>query len=214
MPVFNNVTSKWTIDDLVALEALQPLATRFVTWTSWSMRPAAVASVAIELELRRRRTVVELGSGTSTLFFARILRGTGGRLVSFEHDPEWAAYLSRLLREEQLDDVARVELVDLVPPGWYDADRLLARCPCGVDLLIVDGPPGSQDAAVLAREPAARVLKPKLAADFTIFLDDADRPAEQEIARRWEAELGIEMTIVERLALAVGGTRAEISPTL
>src|SRR4051794_41390702 len=106
---------KWTLNDLVALSALQPLVRGYVPWTAWSMRPAAIASIVNEIERGRRRTVVELGAGTSTLFLGHALRQLGGRLTSVEHDGEYADHLRRLVAREELEDVVAVEVVPLAP---------------------------------------------------------------------------------------------------
>lgn len=52
-----------------------------------------------------------------------------------------------------------------------------------IDLLVVDGPP--EQTAPLAREPALPRLLPRMATRWTVLLDDADRPDETEIVRRW-----------------------------
>jgi hypothetical protein len=221
---------KWDRSDVIALEALAPLRGGYVAWTSWSMRPAALATIVNEIVLKQRRQVLELGSGTSTLFLARALSGVGGNLISVEHDAEWASYIEQCIRAESLEHVARVELIQLAPfapeePApeatdwpdpemWYDMDALRAVCPSTIDMLIVDGPPAGRLENVKVRHPAVPVLKHALADDFTIFLDDVDRGAEQETVRLWEEELNLEMSIIERIALAIGRSQSGIIPSM
>jgi hypothetical protein len=158
------------------------------------------------------------------------LRKAQGTLVSGEHDPDWARYVRRLLSEENLDDIARVETVELAPlqsrarssrtgrlrwpRQWYRIDLLVEKCPQDIDLLLVDGPPAFKQGKELIRGPAATVLAPHLAQGFTIVLDDVDRPAELETVRLWEAELGIEITVIKPLALAVGRSDGGFVPSL
>jgi hypothetical protein len=66
----------------------------------------------------------------------------------------------------------------------------------------------------LVREPALDVLGSRLAADWSLFLDDAHRPAEREILRRWSARLGVELTLVERIGLGAGRAGGGFVPTL
>jgi hypothetical protein len=255
---------KWSLSDLVALSALQSLPSGYVPWTAWSMRPAAVASVVNELLRGRRRTVVELGSGASTIFLGHTLADLGGRLVSVEHDAGYAGHVRRLLEREGLADVVALEVVPLAPwtppepppatdpatdpafgaaatdaafgaaatdaafgageaPGeaawrapetWYDAARLLEVCPPEIDALVVDGPPAGMHPDTLVREPALGVLRPRLAADWSLFLDDADRPAERETLRRWSAALGVEVTPVDRIGLGAARAGGGFVPTL
>jgi hypothetical protein len=226
---------KWTLSDLVALSALQALPRGYVPWTAWSMRPAAIASVVNEIERGRRREVVELGAGASTVFLGHTVRDLGGRLVSVEHDAGYADAVRRVVTREGLDDAVTVEVVPLAPwrapepaPGtegeagtdwfrattWYDAERLRAACPPAIDALVVDGPPAGMHPRTLVREPALDVLGPLLADDWSLFLDDADRPAEQEILRRWSARLGVELSLVERIGLGAGRADGGFVPTL
>lgn len=218
---------KWSLSDLLALVALQPLMPRYVAWTAWSMRPAAIATVINEIQLKQRQVVVELGSGTSTVFLAQALVGTGGHLVSIEHDPEWAAYVSGLLERAGLGDVARVEVMALVPldmpvgvtrwrhpATWYDVAHLRTVVPDNIDMLVVDGPPAGDEPDVLIRAPAVFALASRLASDYTIVLDDIDRAAERETVRRWEDDLRIEIDVIERLALAIGRSTAGLIPSL
>jgi methyltransferase family protein len=220
---------KWNEVDIVGLAALSPLMTSYVPWTAWSMRPGALVSLVNEIGIKRRRQVVELGSGTSTLFIARTLAPVGGRLLSIEHDDEWAAHLDEQLRHEGLQDVATIARVPLtaytanreetssawtLPRVWYDVVTLRAVCPDGVDMLIVDGPPAGKQEEVLVREPAVRELCARLATTFTVALDDADRPAERETITRWEEQLDIEITLVERIALGIGRSDGGVLPFL
>ena len=226
---------KWTFGDLVALSALQAFTRGYVPWTAWSMRPSAIASIVNELDRGRRRTVVELGAGASTVFLGHALRQLGGTLTSIEHNGEYADHVRRLVAREGLGDVVSVEVVALAPwdatagePGdsfgegaawrpptsWYDADRLREVCPSGIDALVVDGPPAGKHPETLVREPAVPVLAPFLAADYAIFLDDVDRPAERETLRRWSATLGVAVVPVARIGLGVGRTGDGYVPTM
>ena len=64
---------------------------------------------------------------------------------------------------------------------WYEVDAF--RDLNEIDLLLVDGPPGSLGET--ARYPALHVLESRLAPNAVVILDDADRPDEQGIVRRW-----------------------------
>jgi hypothetical protein len=71
-----------------------------------------------------------------------------------------------------------------------------------IDLLLVDGPPGSL--GEMARYPALHALENQLAPNAVVILDDAGRPDEQGIVRRWITEvrgLRKEREIFSRLAV-------------
>jgi hypothetical protein len=220
---------KWTLSDVVALAGLRPLVGGFVPWTTWSMRPAAILTIVNEIELQRRSTVVELGAGASTLYLARPVANVGGRLVSIEQDAELAEFVRRLVAREGLSQLASVEhlglsplpaayRVDLAvwqsPELWYDIDRLRVVCPRGIDVLVVDAPPGGNHDDLLVREPAVNALSGQFAAEYSVFLDDVDRPAEREILRRWGDRLAIQTHIIDRISLGLGRSEGGIIPSL
>ncbi len=136
-------------------------------------------------------SVLELGSGTSTIVAARRLQQRGkGRVVSLEHLPEYAAQTRAEIAAHGLQDFALVMDAPLedVQIGsdhwqWY---RLGAGLPVRIDALFVDGPP--QGTGVLARYPALPLLRDRMARGGVILVDDGDRPDEREMVRRWVAE--------------------------
>ena len=67
---------------------------------------------------------------------------------------------------------------------WYDPP--LAQMPDEFSLVICDGPPGTTKGGRYGLLP---VLGDRLRAGATILLDDAGRPAEAELIRRWENEV-------------------------
>jgi hypothetical protein len=101
------------------------------------------------------------------------------------------------LDRDGLGDVATVIEAELVPhpasldgAPWY-AERALAELPGdGIELLLVDGPPGYGEGMARSRYPALPALGPRLAPGALVVLDDADRPGEGEILDRWERDEG------------------------
>jgi predicted O-methyltransferase YrrM len=137
---------------------------------------------------RQPKLVLELGSGTSTVWLAYALEKSGGRLVSLDHDPGYAEKTRAMLAAHGLTEVAEVRDAPLRPVlldgrsfPWYDTDALTdVRA---VDLLLIDGPP--EKTGPDARYPAMRVLEDKLADAATVVFDDAHRHDEQQALRKW-----------------------------
>jgi hypothetical protein len=84
---------------------------------------------------RRPRTVLELGSGTSTVWLAYALEQQGGRLISLDHDHGYAQKTRALLVAHGLEAVAGGRGAAPPPPGpavwvrWWPSAA--ARCPSG-----------------------------------------------------------------------------------
>jgi predicted O-methyltransferase YrrM len=170
--------------------------------SGWAADPVLIHNAVRLLVDVRPGLVVECGSGSSTVIMARCLQGLGGgRIVSLDHDPDYARRTNDLLRLNGLEELATVvtaPLIDREISGrvlrWYspEYEPLLDE---PIDLLVVDGPPGSS--APRARYPAIPLLRSRLAAECWIILDDGDRPDEKEIARLWAQELDATLSYLE-----------------
>lgn len=159
---------------------------------SWVLTPDAAAILAREIAIRRPNTIVELGSGVSTLMMGRILQQMGtGHLISLDHDPDWAAETRRHIVASGLQDYVEVIDAPLTRQhfdgkdfDWYrfpDQLRQLEQ----IDMLTVDGPPQTTDSAVLSRYPALPAFAAQLSRQAVIYIDDAKRTTEKEMVRQW-----------------------------
>ncbi|MGL4555511.1 MAG: class I SAM-dependent methyltransferase, partial [Gemmataceae bacterium] len=137
-------------------------------------------------------TVLECGSGLTTVVLGVATRGTGRRVIALEHHPEWAERVRGELARHRLDHV-RVMDAGLTPLGdydWYAATK--DEIPRDVGLIVCDGPPDTTRGGRFGLLPEMRGW---LAGGCVILLDDAQRAGEQDILRRWAAELGVEAKI-------------------
>jgi len=170
------------------LELVHPLSPA----RGWAAAPDALAELVRLIDRTAPEEVVELGSGVSTIVIARRLQQLGrGRLVALDHKPEFAAQTRSELARHGLAEVASVLEAPLVDVrlgdetwSWY---TLGEGVPARIDALFVDGPPGTT--GPLARYPALPLLRERLVPGATIFLDDGDRPDEQEAVRRWQVDV-------------------------
>jgi hypothetical protein len=186
--------------DLRALQVLAPLAGAYVPWGPFAMRPSALVTVLDEILVARRRRIVELGGGVSTLYIGRLLRRAGGHLHTLEHDKDWVGLLEQQLDAEGLGDVVTVVHAPLArtwygwtpDSPWYAEDEARRATEGGpVDLLVVDGPPAWRADLRHARYPALPFFAESLAPFATVVLDDIHRRGEHDVVRRWEQELGL-----------------------
>jgi predicted O-methyltransferase YrrM len=158
----------------------------------YALTADAAAVLARQVALCRPNVVVELGSGVSTILVGKLLQEQGrGRIYSLDHDTAWAEETRKQIRAAGLQDQAEVldaplrrQEVDGQNFLWYDIPPTVKDF-AQIDLLIVDGPPQATDPGGLPRYPALPMLLPQLSLNATIFIDDAGRPGETEMVRRW-----------------------------
>ena len=132
------------------------------------------------------KVVVDLGSGVSTLVLAK--SSPNAKVFSIDHLAEFANKTKSLLEDHQITNVdLRVAPLSPHPAGgdWYsvsafsDIDQ--------IDLLFIDGPPGSKDDK--ARHPALAQCLSKLSPGAVIVIDDAGRDGERELAEMFLSAL-------------------------
>ncbi len=142
----------------------------------------------------RPRTVVECGSGTSTLLLALAVRQyeLPTKVIALEHLEQFRASTQRTLEQHGVADFAEVRLAPLVPvqvPGhqtpWYS--ELQWGDLHDIGLLVVDGPPSTTGRR--PRYPAAPLLLPRMSSQAVIVVDDLIRPEDREVVQSWRAML-------------------------
>lgn len=167
-----------------------------------AMSPDFARELVAQVLAEKPRTVVELGSGVSTVLTGHALESIGNsaaHLYSLDHEAQFAGITRRNLAAHGLTNWATVldaPLVGTTVDGeqrrWYDISSLEAALGNRkIDLLVVDGPPARDDAE--ARAPALHALRSRLADRAIILMDDAGRPGERRIVQRWlQSEPGLE----------------------
>ena len=180
------------VEALLQLRALLGASGTTPLLGGWALDPPAMLSLVRHVLEHRPKLVVECGSGSSTAWLALALKASGaGRLVSLEHSEVYAAQTRSSLVELGLEAWAEVRASPLRPLrlgadefNWYDASSLDGLR--DIDLLLVDGPPGST--GPMARYPALPVLVDRLSDRASIVVDDVLRKEEKRVISRWKAQ--------------------------
>lgn len=151
---------------------------------SWKADTYLLHRIVDVIEASRHATVVELGSGATSLVIAKALAmHGGGRIHSYDQHAPFVAAMGDWLGEHDLAGTfhhAPLVQRDVRWPGlWYD----LTEVPGSIDLLVIDGPPWAVHP--FARGMAERLF-PLIAPGGTVLLDDAARPGERYVARQWK----------------------------
>ena len=146
---------------------------------SWAASPDVLLTLANTSQKIKPKVVLDLGSGASTLVLAKA--SPGAKVFSIDHLEEFASKTRSLLDDHQITNVElRVAPLSPHPSGgdWYEASALSDIDQ--IDLLFIDGPPGSKDDK--ARHPALAHCLSKLSPNAVIVIDDANRKGERELA--------------------------------
>jgi hypothetical protein len=93
------------------------------------------------LEDRNPKSILEFGTGSSTLIFADYIKKRGGRLMSVDEDDAWAKNTLRLLGDAdgvdvQVQSVGKIFNAKTAPPEMKYDMKFNEQC----DLVFVDGP--------------------------------------------------------------------------
>ena len=122
--------------------------------------PAAIGW--LRRHVRSDWSVLELGSGRSTIWFAR----RAGRVVSFEDNGFWFNWTRERLAEKGLDADLRLAAVERLPA------EVAAFEDGSFDLIVVDFLESPEVTRIDALRPACQKVRP----GGRLLLDDSDRP--------------------------------------
>jgi predicted O-methyltransferase YrrM len=179
--LYNQLAAYIQIHDIVSQ------STMLGSLRGWAMSPDALVHILADLERRENPTILEFGSGESTLVFASALRMKNqGRLITIEHNREFMERIRTRIEAAHLEpwvEFHHAPLLgnDAAKHESAGSEMDLSGLPdVRIDLALIDGPPGNSYGGQARREPLKWTLS-RLSAGGTVFLDDANRPAEQAI---------------------------------
>lgn len=173
-----------------------PEVTGYYRFGGWASCAAMCADLVSYIITHRPKTIVECGSGLTTLFAAAALRRNGsGRIYALEHLKEYRALTGRIIKNNRLDSYSRIIEAPLVQQTiagmkteWYDSRKLSSAVMRQADLLIIDGPP--QNNGPLARFGAIKLIQTAKTKPV-IFIDDIHTDQTKHVLEQWRA-LGLQ----------------------
>src|SRR5690606_2514229 len=128
----------------------------YIPFTTWTISPSTIQHVLNDIEINQRKSIVELGTGASTFFIAKLLKikGFKATFFSIESDELWAKNIENQIKRMQLEKYVTIIFAPIVKVSkeisykdqsyWYDTDILDTRLADvnAIDLVLVDGPSG------------------------------------------------------------------------
>lgn len=165
----------------------------------WSARNDFIR-VSIKEASKCKGTILECGSGLTTLLIGIVAGKNGRELWSLENSTAWAARVRKHLKKYGISN-AYLCLGDLKNYGeyeWYGPSMKLI--PDNISLILCDGPPASVKGG---RYGVLPIMRGKLGKGCVILLDDYNREDEQRIMDRWIREYELDkrdLTIINDVA--------------
>lgn len=166
--------------------------------TVMSMSATAICHIINDIILNDRSSIIEFGSGNSTVYIAEFIKQSNREIdfISIDDNLAWLKLVESWLLESKLDQAAATYYVPTsecspadLPNNrgskWFDTSRIKKIITDKkFDLVIVDGPQGRLSPFV--RSAALPILiENNLASSFGLLLDDTDRDEEMEIFSNW-----------------------------
>ncbi|WP_031427719.1 class I SAM-dependent methyltransferase [Flavimarina sp. Hel_I_48] len=212
--------------ELWATHKLQSLFSEghFIPQTGWSMTPQAILHSLNIISLDMPETIVEFGSGATTLYIAKLLKLEGSKTTFFsvESDLAWKQKMDLQLSIHGLQDYVTLiysplkevssALVFKEQETWYDTESIGAAMKkvTKVDLVIIDGPFGGS--TPYARYSAFPFLQNKATEKTIWLLDDTNRPQEIEILKEWQRQSNLKLNVYTRYSLLMHPKKFDYTP--
>ena len=174
----------------------------------WAISPDAIAVILADLQERTNPSIVEFGCGQSTVIFASWIKQRGGRLTTYEHDPQYAGVIRKQLDACGLSAHVDLRVVPLIDPpavAGLPASKSydLPDDRDGYDVALIDGPPYWTGEA--GRYYPLKWSVDRLNPGGAAYLDDAARIPEQRIVTVLKA--GTNGVAVEEMRAEKGLTK-------
>ena len=130
----NNSIENQLLQDVMSLELIKRIydSGSFLPITEKTLRPFCIAFILNELVINNRNSIIEFGSGLSTIMMGRLIKSEklNSKLFSIEHDQEWVNFLNKILLKEKLTNKVKIIYAPLNKTfnkenqlfSWYDFD--------------------------------------------------------------------------------------------
>jgi len=140
--------------------------------------------------------ILECGSGVTTILMGILGSKRKTQVWSMENSAQWRNRIMAVLKANEIFNVnvCHSPLIDYGDFTWYDPP--LAKMPQSFSLVICDGPPGTTKGGRYGLLP---IMRERFDPGMTILLDDAGRPQEADLIKKWgSSEARLDTQIIDR----------------
>ncbi|MCA9563312.1 MAG: class I SAM-dependent methyltransferase [Myxococcales bacterium] len=137
-------------------------------------------------------SILECGSGLTTLLVGLVCKSNGTTLHTLEHHQAWWAHVKGWVDRLGIEGAVNLHYSPLIDHGefdWYSVP--MGALPPRFSLVLCDGPPETTRGGRIGLVP---LLRQHLDGAL-VLLDDVERPRETEIARIWRETHGATVEI-------------------
>lgn len=180
--------------------------------TSNSISLTNLKIILNDIVINKRKYIVELGSGLSTIYIASLIKKNkmDAVFVTIDEDKSWASFIEGQLRTEGLSEICKVVHAPIeINNGikWYNLDTVenVKKYIGKIDCLVIDAPAAYRKGNEKIRGGAVPNFKEIFSDNFAVFLDDSHRKGEQSILKEWRIEHNLEFAIFNRLGYCIKG---------
>jgi predicted O-methyltransferase YrrM len=165
----------------------------------WSLDATTLMLLMQFLEADQPGAILEFGTGKSTLVFAAHaasqvrLGQPAPQLFAVDHDSRWLELTRQQLEANGLAGYVQLILAPLSVQSFAERsqqaysfsaeDRRKLAQAGGLDLCLIDGPPGE-----VGRSGSLPLVAEYLRPGALVLLDDANRPDERQIWKQWQTQ--------------------------
>ena len=166
---------------------------RFAQGSAWAASVDYLRAMT-SIVSRTSGSVLECGSGVTTLILGLALADSCRPIYALELDSFWYCKIIRLVNKHSLPNI-HVQLVSVKDYGefhWYGLEGVELP-PDDIGMVVCDGPPGST--VVGGRYGLLPVLRRKMKPKCIILVDDAEAERVNDVLNQWKRKFNLHVMI-------------------
>lgn len=186
--------SDFKFKELKAIEILRPyFPNGYLFETGYTLSFQEIQHIANDIVIHRPATILEIGSGLSTIILSNLISELGYKpeFYSIDQDASWQKHLQGYCKNVYFYNFEIGLNSEFAVEGgrWFEIPQNSLLREKKYDLIIIDGPKGYE--SKFARFGIVNFLKERLNETSIVFLDDTDREDEKFILKQMRELLAL-----------------------